>query len=264
MTKKTFTIFLFIAAFLFALSNCFAAREYNLEKKEKRMIKEIIAMSQKFKLKNNKIWPGFNPLARPIVISMENGQSIFFGKIAPKGYSKIKGYEYPVYRSNGEAEKGISASFLDSYKIGGINAFFCRMKNSESVENTAMLLVHERFHEFQDKKFANMIRDSKRSKDNDKESLIRALPERIFLARALLSSRNSLSDIRKFIVLRERRRSRVSKSIIEEENRQERIEGTATYVEYKAIGNDNRFIVSEAALRVIDPVSYTHLTLPTN
>lgn len=215
--------------------------------KEEQFVRQLVAVKEKFK--DGGVWPGFDPFSRPLLVHFAGRGNVFVGHNPPPGYSKAGSFALPVYGGGGAAEESVSTGFLSNYKVGGVDAFFCRVPADAETGDAVTLAVHERFHEYQNANFTKTASAGKR-KEESAETFEQAYAERVFLGKALLAGRGFTEDIRKFIALRDRRRSAAAPGDGEAEDNDERIEGTATYVGYRTHGGAPPCSVCEADLRV--------------
>ncbi|OGS29834.1 MAG: hypothetical protein A2218_03480 [Elusimicrobia bacterium RIFOXYA2_FULL_53_38] len=182
----------------------------------------------------NALWSGFTPLFKPVFLNSEiGGAYILNPPFKPKDFAELKTNSGAKFYCNPGMPKKLEAKFLLDYDYDGINTMFFNYDMSDSVDQTARLIVHETFHKYQHLNFRQKP-PAAPSKADPKTSSAFYI-EQILLARALMSPDSWQDDFRTFIALRLKRRSWGDVPVANYEDQQEVLEGSAQYVELKSI-----------------------------
>lgn len=197
-----------------------------------------LLMSFEQMIKKNPVWPGYSVVAQPIMVYRKGERSFLLEHpTPPQDYSIIASSPYSVAMKEGAAQLNVTFKF--HFPINGVDSFAYMYKpgpNSDSrksITHDAGLIVHERFHIFQEKAFKNVPGHlpAERFKPSGKVLAMAILEQRALAAAVTAEDKNeSAFFTRLFAAIRKTRNSE-GLADINNENMEEQSEGTAQYVE---------------------------------
>lgn len=206
----------------------------------------LLALHEESSDETGRLWPGFSPLYKPVVIYLEGAGMVALNYPGrPAGFRKLS---YPatgiaVYAGPAGEAVNIGAEYRQNYDLGGISTFYYRYSKSVSVEAAVKTITHETFHSYQRAVFKNMAVIAQPAKANTDNNYRESL-EHVFLAKALLGGENWREHLKTFITLREDRYAREDKETLAWERFIETLEGTAEYVGWRAIRGKEKMLPS--------------------
>jgi hypothetical protein len=189
-------------------------------------------------LTRSPVWPGLSLLKRPMLFFLEADRRAWLVGEArpPAGYLIV--CQDPVVVA---VKKGVVAAFTTTwdkdYELKGISCFAFRFAEGENVRTAFATCVHEFFHSVQDVTFSNDgFSQGYEVEDAENQSL--AAMEQRALARAVTAgtSNDRVRFARVFVAIRALRNLRWGEASSKTENCEERLEGTADYVEQMLVG----------------------------
>ena len=177
------------------------------------------------------VWPGYSVFGQPILLYEDTKRSFLLAHPnPPAGYGAVLAYPRAVFEKAG-AIFDLRADFEFHRLVNGIDTFAYRYEAGSNPAQDARTIVHERFHVHQEKNFARLRFEQRRS-EPDAEDLALAALEQAALRGALESvgPLESSRLARQFLAVRAERYGRRpdSRGL---EDREERAEGMAEYVE---------------------------------
>ncbi len=197
-----------------------------------------LLMSFEQMIKKNPVWPGYSVLAQPIMVYRKGERSFLLEHpTPPQDYSMIAVSPYSVAMKEGTTQMDVTFKF--HFLINGVDSFAYMYKpgpNSDSpksIAHDAGLIVHERFHVFQEKDFKDIPGHlpAERYEPSGKVLAMAILEQRALAAAVTAEDQNeSAFFARLFVAIRKNRNSE-GLADTNNENLEEQSEGTAQYVE---------------------------------
>jgi hypothetical protein len=148
----------FILHFCLLLTSHALAKSYNPEDLTGAEGREILCSAlTKIQENNGKnVWPGFNPVATPLIVKFKDG--IYgYGNLAPfSGWTKEVINNCVSYFAPKDFKAPESPIVL-YLNLGGVNAFFFNTTVKPKLSSWLLSsIIHERFHRFQFENFSNV------------------------------------------------------------------------------------------------------------
>ena len=262
---------------LILLLSCFHFTSADAARKMPPKVKLLI--NNLLLLENEPIWPGYNPLSKPIALHIKGlGSYIVGAKTLPKNCFQIKGFSRPVYFFRNKAADTIHSLFTDSYNTAEAGNVFLYNYANRDILPAELIIVHETFHKFQYSAFKNLPSDSspivkgksflseykysfqliwqwwKQFRFSEKanmplkpdiDDIAIAYVENKLLAQALLDKENYKTFAAEFARARDYRRKKLSPRRLKHELKQEKLEGTAEYVGWKSLAEHFSPMIAE-------------------
>ena len=224
----------------------------------------------------NKLWPGYSPLFKPLALHIKGVGSYLIIQSTDSKTAKEVPYRV-VFIRNKPADTVVSdfsANFI-SPEAGNV---FLYNYSGRSVSEAEMIIAHEMFHLFQQGEFkgassvpvqvpahkgilARYLDDLRsisdwweqlrfaKNPDVKQSPSIRdtalAYVEDRLLSQALLDRKNYRALTAEFVRMRDYRRARLPIEVLEQEIKQERLEGTAEYVGWKSLADNYTPMLAE-------------------
>lgn len=176
------------------------------------------------------VWPGYGIFGQPILLCEAAGRSFLIAHPnPPEGYVPLISSPRAVLAKPGPVA-GFSVTYKRHFQFNGADTFAYRYKDGESPAETLRMLVHERFHNFQQAGFADMDY-AERSSEPDGEDLALAALEQAALRSALAAPgpETAAGYAAQFLAARGARYARLP-DCRPAENLTDIMEGTAEYV----------------------------------
>lgn len=178
------------------------------------------------------VWPGYDVFGQPVLLYEAGVRSFLIAHPnPPAGYEPLFASPRPVFVKQGPVP-GLNFTFKFHFPVNGTDSFAYRYRTDGKPAQDARTVVHERFHVFQQSGF-KPSRYAERASEPDGEDLAMAALEQKALKHALAagSREDAAGYARQFLAARAARYARFPDCLVPE-NREERYEGTARYVEY--------------------------------
>jgi len=187
-------------------------------------------------LKEGTIWPGFSLFARPVILYETGKRAWVIGHPAPPSDCiPLSSTRYNACRLEGPLA-GMAVSWHLDFPLNGSTCFAMSYQDSDNPMRDIQTLVHEYFHFFQRSWISPAEYHSEYPMD-DPENIALAVLEQRALARALLAPnpRQTGEWARMFVAIRKHRIELSGGKTQNVEDREERSEGTADYVENRTV-----------------------------
>jgi hypothetical protein len=197
------------------------------------VIKDYLSLENVLNDNQDKIWKGYTFAQQPTVLVLPEGTLIAIH--LDSANSLWKSTEDHIQISSEDHWNVSKIHMQADFPIDGKNAFLFRLSSSE-LEKGLRILVHEKFHVYQRNQFKNLKTVTPYLKDYDNiENLSLAFLENLMLMDYLKSNRTSMDSLKNFLAVYTARQKLLSTKSIEWENEQQKIEGLAEYVSYRAL-----------------------------
>ncbi len=177
------------------------------------------------------IWPGYSVFGQPILIYEAGIRSFLLAHPnPPAGYSAVFSSPQTVFEKQGPISD-LNFPFQYHRTVNNVDTFAYRYEPGEKPDRAVRTIIHERFHVYQAKGFANLTYN-RRTSEPDAEDLALAALEQKTLKSALKAGdpADSSRFVRQFLAVRAERYSRQPDSR-DQEIDEERLEGMAEYLE---------------------------------
>jgi len=184
-------------------------------------------------LKAKEPWPGYQISSTPTIITFKNGHVFALGLNSPNSHWKTlsEGVQFSDHDEWGATSTPMQANFIIENK----KSFVFQLDHSvdDTIEKPFMVLVHERFHQFQFGAFALMKgRSSSGYRDhmNAENLVLMQIEEKLLLDYLKIGSKEILRD---FVAVNQTRRQMIDMQSSQHEIEQQMMEGLADYVSIK-------------------------------
>ncbi|MEK7477700.1 MAG: hypothetical protein AAB152_18940 [Candidatus Coatesbacteria bacterium] len=189
-------------------------------------------------LTRSPVWPGCSLLKRPMLFFLEADRQAWLvgGARPPVGY-RIVCQDPVIVAVRKDVVADFSTTWDKDYKLKGLECFAFRFAEGENVRSAFATCVHEYFHSFQSTTFVHEeFNQGYEVEDADNQAL--AAMEQRALARAVTAKTadDRARFARVFVAVRALRNRRWGEAVSKTENCEERLEGTADYVEQMLVG----------------------------
>ena len=257
-------ILLIMLLSLYLCSGASAAPPHDIE----LLINNLIADSGQ-----NLIWPGYDPLSRPVLLHVKNhGSYLVNARKIPNGFKAVKGFLKPVCFGADTEGDSVASGFITHYPSQAGDVFFYNYRGL--VMDSEITILHETFHVFQEASFSRTQQKNEPGamqgqlgiwkaykadirvladwvgswrKNNtalseqheDANTLVDTYIENKLLAKALLERNNYKTWAAKYVRLRDYLDKELSPSQLTAKLEQEKIEGTAQYVGWCGVASNS-------------------------
>lgn len=226
----------------FITKDLFVKKETNFF--SQRELRQVEALLPLIHSSMEEIWPNFNILESPILLTFETGRIYAIGlKTINSNWKKISLKEYDIHFTDTDFWNLTGIKLHPAFEIEGQKAFVFQIKKEPNVPH---LFAHERFHPFQLRYFHKDLLEGYSDHLNQNNLSLARLED--LLLKAFLEERDipkKTDLLREFLTVNQERHATISAASQKWENFQQKIEGLAEYVAFRLHEGEEGLLLSQ-------------------